>query len=1080
MQNAEIISHEGNNYVIKNADYNADIFSKSMIIIGFTGMNGTNNDVIYEYKLEGAYDTISKKSEDGAIENNETDTEENSDQNDNWTCTNVDEIDFAISNLEIIFCGYDNEICVTQDVGLLENVGEFRVRWESNKPGIINNNGIVNRPHDKSELVILTAYIEDGNMVRTKDFKVKVAKDKYDKYDYQDVLVVDDLIQLYKYNTDADDLEITMQKEGIIDYLRGSISDIKIETPKEAFLALYGIKNFLGVDDFEESVVFDKIENYNKYVRFRFKQLFEGIPVEGAFLNIIVDSEGDILLLNNKFQKVEPDSEMKIQIENATEIFNSYDGFESDLTNINLAFFWWDGKYYLTWKIESIEKENLCPSTTYIDVLNGDILFSDIDTVNTLVEKTSDEIGLTREIEYVIKKGKKQIVDNDRKLFVVERTDVSDLNTTIESDAAWEYDESENSKETWKRAVSTYNAIREVYDYYKGKWGIKNINQYGNYVPLAINVKKWGISLNGESTSYDYQAAFCARTCSFGFGNEDCSEYGEISMGNSSIVVAHEYTHGVINLVSHELINGNYLYESSSINEGYADVFGLLIAGSDDWVIKTRGGYEIRDCRNDINYELLETTYNPKLYKSKYGSEYCHENSVVLSKACYYMLQHGVTREQLEEIIWLSLLSEYTIQSTFKDAKEYIVEATKILYKKNDDILRVVEDAFECVGVIGNNDIRLTGHDYINFLNGKVVEPNDDDDSTEYRPLKGVEIVVKSVASGRKWFVKTDANGCYSLKTWAQNSKLEPGDYNVEYTKSGYRTYKTTIKIESGKNLFLERVILIPEVYSYTGKIHGYIIDSSTGTGIQGIWVYISDVDGKKVYESKTDAQGYFCSDKLESGYYSIKAWDSRLYDYVEGGRDYTYSEINKKIVLTEKIDWMGINIALTRKIEIGKARIVLEWGKMPKDLDAHFVGYMAVDECDDYNDGYDHHSYEEVVHVYYRNKSFYRNGKQEIGLDIDDINGFGPETISIYNLSSDKYCYYVHRFSDDGIFDDSDAIVRVFIYESGKEVSNYIFTVPNNGNGSYWNVFVCYPDINEGTLVIEPINTISEYKPLG
>ncbi len=141
-------------------------------------------------------------------------------------------------------------------------------------------------------------------------------------------------------------------------------------------------------------------------------------------------------------------------------------------------------------------------------------------------------------------------------------------------------------------------------------------------------------------------------------------------------------------------------------------------------------------------------------------------------------------------------------------------------------------------------------------------------------------------------------------------------------------------------------------------------------------------------------------------------------------------------------------HFALTPKID--KIRIVLTWNRTPFDLDAHLRGPKP-------NGG--------KFHIWYRHKTLI-GGKNF--LDIDDQNGWGPETITIYKPAKGKYSYYVHNYSDKEVWNStslsySNAIVSV--YKDKRLVKT--FNVPRNKIGTVWHVF----DIDDMKNII-PVNS--------
>lgn len=112
--------------------------------------------------------------------------------------------------------------------------------------------------------------------------------------------------------------------------------------------------------------------------------------------------------------------------------------------------------------------------------------------------------------------------------------------------------------------------------------------------------------------------------------------------------------------------------------------------------------------------------------------------------------------------------------------------------------------------------------------------------------------------------------------------------------------------------------------------------------------------------------------------------------------------------------------------------RIVLDWGAEPKDLDSHisFPGQ----------------------HVFFSQKS-----GGNANLDVDDIDGFGPETITITKKhAGEKYLYAVHNYSEGdkkgSLSISSISKAKVFVYIGTSLVRT--FYPPKNKVGNTWVVF--------------------------
>ncbi len=121
--------------------------------------------------------------------------------------------------------------------------------------------------------------------------------------------------------------------------------------------------------------------------------------------------------------------------------------------------------------------------------------------------------------------------------------------------------------------------------------------------------------------------------------------------------------------------------------------------------------------------------------------------------------------------------------------------------------------------------------------------------------------------------------------------------------------------------------------------------------------------------------------------------------------------------------------------LDVKFLRVVLDWDASPPDLDAHFVK-------------------QGTFHLSFRNLRTAQDGSGQ--LDHDATNGYGPETITLKEVSAkDDYNYFVHDYSDGNNSSTrnlarSKATVKVF--GDGRLLN--IFEIPRNWAGNYWQVF--------------------------
>lgn len=128
-------------------------------------------------------------------------------------------------------------------------------------------------------------------------------------------------------------------------------------------------------------------------------------------------------------------------------------------------------------------------------------------------------------------------------------------------------------------------------------------------------------------------------------------------------------------------------------------------------------------------------------------------------------------------------------------------------------------------------------------------------------------------------------------------------------------------------------------------------------------------------------------------------------------------------------------DFSISRSLGLGQIRIVLEWGESPSDLDSHLVGTTS--------DG-------TAVDVNYGRRTVSNSSGIIAQLDVDDMTGFGPETITLSDTSG-EFIYRVNRFSGFGSLATSNATVKIYTSGSSQPMT---ISVPDSVSGDWWDVF--------------------------
>ena len=261
---------------------------------------------------------------------------------------------------------------------------------------------------------------------------------------------------------------------------------------------------------------------------------------------------------------------------------------------------------------------------------------------------------------------------------------------------------------------------------------------------------------------------------------------------------------------------------------------------------------------------------------------------------------------------------------------------------------------------------------------------------------------------------KTDANGYYYLT-------LPVGDYLVQLIFEGYEDFVEYISIiDVNRMEEMQPATLIPVGESHkSGTISGAFSDATNNAGLSNVKIEVrsnwNNTSGDPIDTVYTAANGNY-SVTLPFGHYTF----------------YVHCDGYIRAVVNITIDTEGASTAnyFLNPIDDSEYRIVLTWDEYPYDLDSHMKA----------NSG---------AHVYYGYTEHpYESGNPYARLDIDVTNGYGPETITIYNLAElGGVTYLVHDYTNrfSPWYDDDKSY-----WEYDEEVHIWI----DNGDGTgYWHL---------------------------
>ncbi|MGN1164954.1 MAG: hypothetical protein ACI4S2_00825 [Lachnospiraceae bacterium] len=307
--------------------------------------------------------------------------------------------------------------------------------------------------------------------------------------------------------------------------------------------------------------------------------------------------------------------------------------------------------------------------------------------------------------------------------------------------------------------------------------------------------------------------------------------------------------------------------------------------------------------------------------------------------------------------------------------------------------------------------------------------------------VKEAQVVLESVDYNKKLFTAlTDETGYYEIHV-----PIHDFTYNLEFEKDGYID-ETLYDIESEENVIdlSQEIVYLAEEdeQNYYCELFFYdaLNKSFDGMGME----ILSDLDviirrgvnnrsGEAVYEGHID--GNSGTVELAPGMYTVQMIKDNYMD--------TYSSL-----FVSKDTGNRLSIYATPELNEDEYRIVLTWNETPRDLDSHLFAPNDTGNGD--------------YHICYYHMS---DNEGNTSLDVDDVDGYGPETTTINHIKQGHYKFYVSDFTNCSMNNEesmdmsrSSATVRVY----GKQGLIQTFYVPVNQKGVIWEVF----EIRDGTVI--------------
>ncbi|GEM_PF-1104872 len=204
--------------------------------------------------------------------------------------------------------------------------------------------------------------------------------------------------------------------------------------------------------------------------------------------------------------------------------------------------------------------------------------------------------------------------------------------------------------------------------------------------------------------SYDGDGALIRSTVHFGQGVQQAFWDGQQLLYGEGFptrdLVAHEFTHAVIQSTAN--LGGRW--QSGALAESLADLFAALV-DDDDWLIGEDLLPGLRDSQDALRdladpARLGQPAHVDDWVATCVGQEGIHSNSGILSRALVHAAG-AMGREKLGQILYRTLTVYLQPTSSFQDARQAILQATRDLYGAGPE-LSAVQAGFDLVGLDEN------------------------------------------------------------------------------------------------------------------------------------------------------------------------------------------------------------------------------------------------------------------------------------------------------------------------------------------------------------------------------------------
>lgn len=458
--------------------------------------------------------------------------------------------------------------------------------------------------------------------------------------------------------------------------LEEGCTSIVVKDEKSAREALETVSDYIGINDPSSELVLSGLEEIDNDSFYKFQQYYDGIPVFGKYVNLLVEEDGTVGTITSNCSPI-----------HNLDIESNYDKSSVvivDETVCNKSFEEReDGVYLILRDIDTnkIIEERCCtiPEEYVRQTEDGNYLLEDVtrnikmfDVHKKLLHQYISLGSKSGQYEWLYYLGTELDAKNDedqkelwKKEAQANKTEWSTIYHSEVMERIHSYFGKDidfiSSKDEYgfdSRALDVMKKVEQTNDYY---WDVLNRKGYDNHQSRMFVT--YNDAFDSGKNSY---SCFGAQ---LGFGYDESISFD---------LVGHEYTHSV----EHTISAMDYSGESGALMEAYSDIFGELVEayynnGNADWIHGERNMIDPE--KNGHPKRYLDSNWKPSYETIDHGN--VHHNSTAFSHAAYLM-NNGIDGEEEWKIdnndlakIWYRSFYLLPEKATFSDAAKAVYQA---------------------------------------------------------------------------------------------------------------------------------------------------------------------------------------------------------------------------------------------------------------------------------------------------------------------------------------------------------------------------------------------------------------------